>query len=340
MIEPIELQAPKEPIRVEAQIKPTEVKPFEIKPVEVRFPKEPVQFGAVPIEMKWPQEPLKVSVDIKPGGEKQEKSVRGCDCKHPPEDTRPKTVDANEWQKRIDELNKKIDADLAAAMKKLEERYNPNKTSREAFKEEKKKVEQEFEAKRKEAPETLRKSEIASERLCIFGVIFFAGLLGGLATHTLEYLRTTKPFKKDLKILRADDRQNRKAKAAADVKDLEEKIRANNQKEEDLRERIRSERRTWWTLYELVPVLFLGVVAAFMVPGALLFIHLIQLQDVSVDPFGYVSLGSFCFVTGMIGEPFIEFVLRKLRNLTTKDEKTADATSSDKDKASDPLSPR
>lgn len=337
----IELRVPKEPVRVEAQIKPTEVKPFEIKPMEVRFAKEPIQFSAVPIEMKWPQEPLKVSVDINGGGEKQTKAVRSCNCNRPPEDVRPKTVDVNEWQKRIDELNRKIDADLAAAMKELEERRNANRISQEAFEEEKEKLEQELEAKRKEAPEKLRKREMASERRSTFGIILLAGLLGGLATHMLDYLRTTKPFKEDLKRLRAGNRQNSKAKDAAEsekdselLKELEEKIHTNKQEQEDLRERIRSERRTWWTRYELGPVLFLGVVAAFMVPGALLFIPLIKLQDVSADPFGYISLASFSFITAMIGEPFIEFVLQKLRNLTTEKGASEKAVPSDAKKAS------
>ena len=331
---------------MEAQIKPAEVKPFEIKPVEIRFPKEPVQFNAIPVEMKWPQEPLKVSVDIKAGGEKQESSMRSCDCTHPPEDARPKTVDSNEWQKRTDELEKKIDADLAAALKELEEQRKANKISQEAFEEEKKKLAKESEVRRKGVPETLRKDEISDERWRILELVFAAGIIGGLAIHTLEYLRTTKPFKKDLKTLRADDRKNRKARYAAPwsqsneqlVKELDQKIRANEQEQEDLREHIRSERRTWWTRYELGPVLFLGVVAAFMVPGALLFIPLVKLQDVSANPFGYISLGSFCFITAMIGEPFIEFVLQKLRNLTTEKEAQTKTVPSDEAKASKPPS--
>ena len=288
--QPIEVQSPKGELHVTATGIPEKITlASEVKsvPFDLHWPRDPIHFNAVPIEMKWPQEPLKITVDIEgSGSEKHANAVRSCDCKHPPEDARPRTVAANEWQKRIDELNKKIDSDLAAAMKQLEEQRQANKISQEAFEEEKKKLEQELEAKKRETPETLRKREIASERRWIFGVILLAGLLGGLATHALEYLRITRPFKKDLKTVREGARQNAKALAAAQsaiataqseknweiLKEVEEKIAANKEEQKELWERIRSERRTWWTRYdELGPVLFLAVVAAFMVPGALLF---------------------------------------------------------------------
>src|SRR5204862_668888 len=148
-----------------------------------------------------------------------------------------------------------------AKTKELEERLTNNQ---EALEKEKKKLEQEFEAKRNEAPETLRRMEIESGRRWILGIIFLAGLLGGLAIHMLEYLQTVKPFKKDWK--RA--RQLREARDAPEseknwelLKELEQQIPPDKKDQEKLLERIRWERRTWWTRYdELGSVLFLGIV--------------------------------------------------------------------------------
>jgi hypothetical protein len=350
---PIEILAPREPVQIEAQIKSIEVKPFEIKPVEVRFPKEPVQFSAAPFEMKWPQEPLKVSVDIKGGTEKQQRLARSCECDPALTASRKENAESNERKLReeLDALKKELDERKKVEKKILDEAEQQRKDL-EARRAAGQLPDPEYQKRLKHLDEdtTKKMNQVADDAWrrmfvnALLVILYLAcfGALGGYATAMVDSIKRKRRLQERLATVTAAIKAAKGESAARETNASESKSDTQQAMEKDAVElgELLSGMNWMPGFSEGLPAVVLGIVAALIVPIGMLFIPGVRLQNMSADPFKFASLCSLCFAVAMIGEPFIDFVLQKLRNLTTQSEKPADATSSGEDKTSEPPSSR
>lgn len=301
-IKPVELHFPDKPIQVEAQIKSADLKTFEIKPVEIRFPKEPVQFSAVPIEMRWPSQPVKVSVDLNNTGTKEERAIKGCDCKQPPNNGKGTLISS------------------------------PGSPTPQ------------------ESSSSAKSGEGSSGTwwtiILLFGEPILAGAFGGFAIAVVQTInKRREKFDQLTKIQAAYDEEQQREPSPLNPEGLkrfeeEKRQRLSNYEEqkrvllESLFKKYEHDDPIWHekkvpteaytTLRDLMPprserlpAMLLGIIAAMMLPGLLLFLPEGQLKVTIKDPFSIVRLWSLCLIAAMLGEPFIAFVLRKAREKMT-----------------------
>jgi hypothetical protein len=327
----------KDPVQVQAQVKPVDVefsKELRVNATGASELKLDWKGGQIPLELRWPSEPIRISIvrDDQNGG-----NNRNAPCGETgsgqsygnQSKTASTSVDFNKWQEKIDKLEKQLSDDAAARRKELQDQRKAGQLSEEQFNQKIQNLEKDVANRASQIPEVAIAKENSSQRWWwfwkIISCIFACGIAGGLAIHTLEYLRTKKPFMEALKKERNDARRQEdewRQHSYEEREKLKEEFDARSRERAERLKKLNDElfwaSATHWSVYEWLPVLFLGIIAALAVPGALLFIPGINLQSVAEDPFRLVSLCSFCFLAAMIGEPFIEFVLQKLRNLTTE----------------------
>jgi len=85
---------------------------------------------------------------------------------------------------------------------------------------------------------------------------------------------------------------------------------------ETQRATLKNKQQSQWknSCYELLETVPVGIVAALMVPGALLVFPNSPLEKAAENPFTLLSLCSVCLIIAMVGLPAIKFILMKLRN--------------------------
>lgn len=333
-IKPVEVRLPEKPIQLEAQIKQPEFKPLEIKPVELHFSKEGIHFDGLPLEIKWPQEPLKLSVDLR-SDDKNEPAVRSCECartpSNPEKDRNAESVEAllqkinaktveldQKWKRKEQKLEKKIAIETENRRKELVAQHQSGELPEQAFQQRIQELEASSAERIAETRERIERRKwwsMLCSALLLFVFFAVSGGLGGFAISAVESVK------------RRREQRNAMAKEKAAL----EAILHTDTKSDDAQRRL-AEDRLWkhekvvkdFKIFDLpasdwIPATILGIVAALMVPALLYFLPGGKLQAAAAgDLFAIVSLCSICFVAAMLGEPFIEFGLKKFRKMTTE----------------------
>ena len=291
-IKPVELHLPDKPVQVEAQIKSADLKPFEIKPVEIQFPKEPIQFSAVPMEMRWPSQPLKVSVDLNNTRTKDERALRECDCKQ--------STDNGKGPSGSSPVSPTPKGSSSSTNSSV--------------------------------------GAILCWILLLLIEPIFAGAVGGFAIAVVQSIsRRREGFAQLRKIQAAYDEERLRERPSGDSTEVERfeqeqkrRLSEYEKQKHELSKTLFKKYRDWYpekvyteadmTFGDLIPprserfpAMLLGVIAAMMLPGLLLFLPEGNLKVTIEDPFSIVRLWSLCLIAAMLGEPFIAFVLQKAR---------------------------
>ncbi len=302
---------------------------------------------SVPFDLHWPKDPLNISIDLKNGSA----ASKDSECQ--------KIIDTfsqldREYKEHLSDLNKKL-ADAEQKEKNLrqesdnlkgvlDERRKAEQKILDEAQQQKKKLEEEhanglpesvYQKRGKEIDENAAKkmkhvADDATEAMIknawreILTLAGF-GALGGLASLLIEAIKDARDR------LRLVSRS--KARVPRETVDSSSTTAAQGSAPKADKEI----QQSWFheLVYDLLKTIgppfesaCLGVVAALLVPIGMLFIPRVNLQTASADPFTFATLCSLCFAVGMIGEPFIEFVLEKLHSLTTKKEMGTESASS------------
>jgi hypothetical protein len=317
VVSPLDLHFPEKPLQIEAKIAPIQATPIEVKPIELRLPKEELHVAVggipqsikidadtkgVPLNVRWPETPLNITVNL--ASKPNDKVSDGKECKCTPVPT--SSPRANPYSEK-NEPRQGIDDDHTA--------------------------------KGKVGGDTWWAT--LWHPILIIALFAFFGAVGGIASTTVDFLKHRKQLKQSLRELGAgiEAIQNEiKKQVALDTnypaweQEIQKRLAADtnyqDKQRQDTELNARLQQFRWKYNASWASSLFLGMVAGLFVPIGILFIPGFALRTMSTDPFELASLYSLSFALGMIGEPFIEFVLNKLRSLTTNKESMAEPTSS------------
>ena len=292
-----------------------------VQPVEVQLPKEDLHVTAsgvpekitlaweaksVPLNLHWPKDPLNISIDLKNGavGPRESEFQKVIDtfsqlnreCKEQLSDLNKKLADAErqskQLQKTIDssnEQNEKCKEQVTDLNNKLTNTRDQLAKEREEYRKELDRLlktgalsKEEFEKKMKEF-EGGPRDDRPSHSIIVIGIII-SGMLGGAAAYNITLVRQRWDQKRKAKASKTD--------AAATTTSFGRPTTATRQERVD----------------DLLAAVFLGVVAAFMVPGLLHILSIVTHQAISENQIPLEYLWSLCFVGATLGEPFIESV--------------------------------
>ena len=282
---------------------------------------------AIPFDVSWPKDPLNISIDLKNGSAASKESEfqkvidtfsqLNREYKEQLSDLNKKLADAEQKEKKlwqeIDNLKRVLDERKKAEQKILDEAQQERKKLEEQhargmpepeYQKRLKNIDEDTAKKMKHVAEDATRTMINDALLEIFYLVMF-GAFGGVASVMID---------------RARREQQAKVKVGTEAPEA-----STTRSDSDNGSKKDTGIETFAP--ELATGILLGTVAALIVPIGMLFIPGVNLQTARADPFTFVSLCSLCFAVGMIGEPFIEFVLDKLRSLTTKKERTEPASS-------------
>jgi hypothetical protein len=300
----------------------------------------------IPFDVRWPKDPLNISIDLKNGSAASKDSEfqkvidtlsqRNREYKEQLSDLNKKLADAEQEKRKrrqqIDNLNRVLDERKKVEQKILEEAQQKRKKLEEEhargmpepeYHKRLKDIDEETAKKMTHVAEDATEAMLKNARRVILNLLAF-GALGGLASLLVEGINNARNKR------RADSG----SKTGVPPGKLDSSSTAPQDNASRTNKGIRSSVSAKWvdelvkTVGPPVESACLGVVAALIVPIGMLFIPEVTLQTATADPFTFVTLCSICFAVGMIGEPFIEFVLDKLRSLTTKKEIRTEPASS------------
>jgi hypothetical protein len=325
--EPVKLPA-KEAIQVQAQIQPVEVKPLGIQPVQVQLPKEDLHLTAsgipdkikvewevkpVPLDLRWPKDALKISIDLTGALSKLKES---------------------EWKTRLDEQNNECKKQIDELTKRLEnERVRQLTQQRESYREEIARQVKLGNLPLDQSREIMQKLDLPVTKpwahpLLILLYIFFSGLLGGFSISVVDFLRQQRNHEQESakveailgemivspKVLQQSPPYEKGlVEEGQRVAEQDPKFSMYLRRQMELKTLLT---KRWPPRSEWLPSVLLGIVASLLVPAVLHVARGVKLQDVADNAYALVTLCSFCFAFAMLGEPFIDLVLRKLLKLT------------------------